>query len=138
MDIDRNIGNFWYKNYPRLWSRGVSGMAFAATAAVKGSTTTYALSPNVKKYTLKDVGFVETRGGNFQLERPLDPNSPYNQAFKLKITVAKDLKNLKMSITTANGLQAVDIFKQPAKTEEITQFNFLVDNLIDREILIKK
>ncbi|MFD1319387.1 DUF1831 domain-containing protein [Loigolactobacillus zhaoyuanensis] len=113
-------------------------MAFAATATIKGNDTIYALHLNVKKYTLKDVGFTETRGGNFQLERPLDPNSPYNQAFKLKITVAKDLQNLKMSITTANGLQAVDIFKQPAKDEEITQFNFLMDNLIEREILIKK
>ncbi|MDT3394998.1 MAG: DUF1831 domain-containing protein, partial [Bacillota bacterium] len=50
------------------------------TATVLGSTVQYRLNPAVKKYTLRDVGFVPTNNGNFQMERPLDPNSPFNSA----------------------------------------------------------
>ena len=47
-------------------------MAYATTAKILGDTTTYQLSPNVKKYSLRDTGFIETKGGKFQLERSLD------------------------------------------------------------------
>ncbi len=50
-------------------------MAYATTAKILGDTTTYQLSPNVKKYSLRDTGFIETKGGKFQLERSLDPES---------------------------------------------------------------
>lgn len=113
-------------------------MAFAKTASVKGDATVYALSPQIKKYTLRDVGFSMTRAGNFQFERPLDPSSPYNQAIKLKITVAKDLKTFKMAITTGNGLQTVNIFKQAQQKDKVTQFNFLIENLLDRQVLTVK
>ena len=52
-------------------------MAYATTAKILGDTTTYQLSPNVKKYSLRDTGFIETKGGKFQLERSLDPASPF-------------------------------------------------------------
>lgn len=114
-------------------------MAFAETASVKGNPTVYALSPQIKKYTLCDVGFSLTRAGNFQLERPLDPSSPYNQAIKLKITVAKDLKTFKMAVTTGNGLQTINIFKQAQQKDKVTQFNFVIENLLKRQVLeIKK
>ncbi len=38
-------------------------MAYATTAKILGDTTTYQLSPNVKKYSLRDTGFIETKGG---------------------------------------------------------------------------
>ncbi len=36
-------------------------MAYATTAKILGDTTTYQLSPNVKKYSLRDTGFIETK-----------------------------------------------------------------------------
>ncbi|MCJ0582876.1 DUF1831 domain-containing protein, partial [Enterococcus cecorum] len=47
-------------------------MAFEKTATVLGSTVKYQMNPNAKRYTLRDNGFVETNGGNFQLIRSLE------------------------------------------------------------------
>lgn len=111
-------------------------MALAATAKVLGSQTTYQLSAEVKKYTLRDVGFSETRNGNFQLDRPLNGESPYAAGFKLKVTVDKDLKKLKMSVTDGSGLHPMNIFKNPEKTQAIIeQYNFMIQNLLDRQVL---
>ena len=71
----------------------------------------YKVHPSAKRYTLKDNGFTETKSGNFQLIRSLDPTPQRNEGFKLKITITADLKELKMSITTANGLKPMNIFK---------------------------
>ena len=35
-------------------------MAYATTAKILGDTTTYQLSPNVKKYSLRDTGLIVT------------------------------------------------------------------------------
>ena len=60
------------------------------------------------------------------------------EGFKLKITVAKDISTLKMSVTTANGLKAVDIFKD-AKQEMVQEkFYFLMDGMIDRGLFVKE
>ncbi|ARJ72814.1 cysteine desulfurase [Latilactobacillus sakei] len=106
------------------------------TATVLGNTTQYGLSDAVKKYTLRDTGFMPTNNGNFQLERPLDPNSPFNTAIKLKITVGKELKTLKMSVTSADGLHPVNIFKDEKNAENVEQFNFIINYLIERDILV--
>ena len=107
-------------------------------ATVLGDSTTYRLNPAVKKYTLRDVGFVPTNNGNFQLERPLDPKSPFNAAIKLKITIEKELKTFKMSITSPDGLRAVDIFKNEQNAANVEQFNFTIQHLIDRDILVNR
>ena len=88
-------------------------MAFETTATVLGAPISYRLHPDAKRYTLRDNGFTETNGGNYQLIRPLDATPQSKEGFKLKITVSKDIQTLKMSITTANGLKAVNIFKDP-------------------------
>ncbi|KRM23867.1 DUF1831 domain-containing protein [Latilactobacillus graminis] len=108
------------------------------TATILGSTVLYRLNPAVKKYTLRDVGFVPTNNGNFQMERPLDPNSPFNNAIKLKITIAKDLQTLKMSVTSPDGLHPVDIFKSEKNAENVEQFDFVINNLVAREVLLKE
>lgn len=46
-------------------------MAFETTATVLGAATQYRIAPEAKKYTLRDNGFTETNGGNFQLIRAL-------------------------------------------------------------------
>ncbi|CAM2801970.1 DUF1831 domain-containing protein [Dellaglioa algida] len=112
-------------------------MAFEKSIQLLGDIVTYELSADVKKYTLRDLGFAETKAGNFQLERSLDPNSPFNQGIKVKIVVDKTLSGFKMSTTTANGLKAVNIFKDENKKAETEQFDYVIGQLVDRDVLKK-
>lgn len=110
-------------------------MALTQTVKVLGDTKTYKLSGNIKRYTLMDTGFMRTKNGGFQLERALDPNSPYTSANKLRIIVSKDLDKFSMSVTTANGLRAVDIFKSDATAGNVEQYNYVLANLLERQVL---
>lgn len=113
-------------------------MALSTTAKVLGGTD-YTLSPDVKRYTLRDTGFVETKNGNFQLDFPLNGESPYAAGFKLKITVDKTLTKFKMSITDMSGLHPLNIFKDPTKTQAIIeQYNYKIEDLLERHVLIEK
>ena len=112
-------------------------MAFETTTTVLGAETRYQLAPEEKKYTLRDNGFTETNSGNFQLIRGLEATPQSKEGFKLKITVAKDIKTFKMSITTANGLKAVNIFKDPQHKMLQEKFYFLMDGFISRGLFIK-
>jgi hypothetical protein len=112
-------------------------MAFENKATVQGATVFYKVHPAAKRYTLKDNGFTETKSGNFQFIRSLDATPQKNEGFKLKITIASDLKTLKMSITTANGLKAVNLFKNEQHAMSQEKFQFLIDGLIDRGVLEK-
>lgn len=112
-------------------------MAFKEKATVEGSEIFYKVNENAKKYTLKDNGFTETNSGNFQLIRPLDATPQSKEGFKLKITIAGDLKTLKMSVTTANGLKAMNIFKNENHAMSQEKFYFLMDGMISRGVLEK-
>ena len=46
-------------------------MAYGQKAKLQGDTRTFELSPEIKRYSLRDVGFVESKGGKFTLERYL-------------------------------------------------------------------
>lgn len=110
-------------------------MALSETAKVLGAKTAYRLSPQIKRYTLMDTGFMKTKNGNFQLERALDPNSPFNAAIKLRVVVGKDLDKLSMAVTTANGLRAVDIFKDDKTAANAEQYQFIIENLVERQVI---
>lgn len=112
-------------------------MAFKETATVEGAAVVYKVNANAKKYTLKDNGFSETNSGNFQMIRPLDATPQSKEGFKLKITIASDLKTLKMSITTANGLKSMNIFKGTQHDMSQEKFYFLMDGMISRGVLEK-
>ena len=112
-------------------------MAFTEVNQIKGDNQKYRLSPEIKKYSLLDVGFMETKTGKFELERSLDPNSPYNQGFKFKMTVEADLKKFKMATLTANGMREVDVHKGKDVDTHLEQLNFILDNLIERQIIEK-
>ena len=47
-------------------------MAFKQNSNGTGAPSSYRLHPDAKRYTLRDNGFTETNGGNYQLIRPLD------------------------------------------------------------------
>ncbi|MCF1684162.1 DUF1831 domain-containing protein [Tetragenococcus halophilus] len=111
-------------------------MAFQEATTILGAQTSYKLAPAAKRYTLRDNGFSETSSGNFQLIRPLEATPQSKEGLKLKITVDKDIQKMKMSVTTANGLKAVNIFKM--KNELLQEkFYFLMDGFIDRGLFEK-
>lgn len=109
-------------------------MAFQTSVHLEDSKDTYRLNPSVKKFTLKDNGFIETASGNFQFERLLEavPNS--GDGFKLKIIVNRELNKLKLSITDMSGLRLVNIFKNDKNQMIQEKFYFQMQTLIDREV----
>ena len=64
-------------------------MAFEKTIKLQNCRYDYTLSPAVKKFTLKDNTFSETKVGNYELTRLLEkvPNS--GEGFQLKIIINK-------------------------------------------------
>jgi hypothetical protein len=40
-----------------------------------------------------------------------------------------------MGVTTGNGLKAVNIFKTDKTAENVEQFNYIVAELIDRQVI---
>lgn len=112
-------------------------MAFQEQATVEGAAVKYRLAASAKRYTLRDNGFTETNSGNFQMIYPLAATPQSKEGFKLKVTVAKDIKTLKMSVTTANGLKSVNIFKDPKNAMIQEKFYFLMEGMISRGLLEK-
>lgn len=109
-------------------------MALAKTGSALGDPKTYTISPNIKRYTLMDLGFTQTKNGNFQLERSLDPNSPFTAANKVKITFKKDLSAFQIGVTTGSGLKAINIFKDDKTKDNVEQYHYIIDNMIEREV----
>ena len=52
-------------------------MAFETSVSLPNCDYTYAIHPNIKKYTLRDNTFAQTKVGNYELNRLLEaiPNS---------------------------------------------------------------
>ena len=109
-------------------------MAFEKTIKLQNCRYDYTLSPSVKKFTLKDNTFFETKVGNYELTRLLEkvPNS--GEGFLLKIIINKDLTGVKINITDKSGLRLVNIFKNPENKIIQQKFYFLMDSLVEREI----
>ena len=112
-------------------------MAFEKSVALKDCLYSYEVNPNVKKFTLKDNTFAETKVGNFELTRLLEeiPNS--GQGFLLKIIFNKDSSGFKINITDKSGLRLVNIFKSEDQKILQQKFYFLMDSLVEREIFTK-
>ena len=93
-------------------------MAFETSVSLTDCDYTYAIHPNIKKYTLRDNTFAQTKVGNYELNRLLEavPNS--GDGFKLKIIINKDLTG----------------FKNPENKIIQQKFYFLMDSLVEREI----
>ena len=97
----------------------------------------YTISPSIKKFTLKDNTFYETKVGNYELTRLLEkvPNS--GEGFQLKIVINKDLTGAKINITDKFGLRLVDIFKSEDHKIHQEKFYFLMDSLVERGVFTK-
>lgn len=106
-------------------------------AIINGDTRQFALSEDVKRYSLIDVGFKETKNKNFVYEHPLYIDSPYNANSKLKMTINEDLTKLSMVITDKNGLKKVDIFKQDQLAPVRELLDFILRDMKDKEIIVE-
>ena len=113
-------------------------MAFQTTIHLKDCPYIYSLGENVKKFTLRDNTFAETKVGNYELTRLLEnvPNS--GDGFLLKIIINKDLSGVKINITDKSGLRLVNIFKSADNHIIQEKFYFLMDSLVERGIFTKQ
>ncbi|GAX01849.1 DUF1831 domain-containing protein [Secundilactobacillus silagei] len=111
-------------------------MAFDKTSKLQGDEQSYTISDGIKKFSLRDVGFNESKNGNFTLKRSLDPSSPYNATVELKVMVNSDLSGFKMAAVAGNGMREVNIFKMERKDAFLEQFHYIMDNLEEREIIV--
>ncbi|KIS03073.1 DUF1831 domain-containing protein [Paucilactobacillus wasatchensis] len=112
-------------------------MAFEKRVQVIGDTDTYSISPAIKKYTLRDLGFEVSKRGSFTFERSLDPSSPYKAAAKLKIVVNDDLTGFKMNTVNASGTGTMNIFTSTRTDEFVTQYHYVLAEMIDRGVFEK-
>lgn len=106
-------------------------------AHITGDKQEYTLSENIKKYSLKDVGFIETNHGNFVYDRPIG-DSPYDAHFKLKISISGEFDKLKMSVTDMSGLKDINVAKINNNDNMFELYQYILDDFIDRDILVKK
>lgn len=113
-------------------------MAFEKEIALTDAQYSYNISPSIRKFTLRDNTFVESKLGNYELTRLLEkvPNS--GEGFQLKITINKELTGFKLSITDKSGLRHVNIFKNNDHKILQDKFYFLMDSLVERGIFDKK
>ncbi|WP_374285987.1 DUF1831 domain-containing protein [Lactococcus sp.] len=112
-------------------------MAFVTEKHLDDCKYTYVLAPTVKKFTLKDNTFIQTKVGSYEFKRMLEevPNS--GSGFLLKIIISPDLTGFKMSITDKSGLRNVNIFKNASSIIQ-EKFYFQMDVLIDRGVFATK
>ncbi|QSE76536.1 DUF1831 domain-containing protein [Lactococcus taiwanensis] len=112
-------------------------MAFVTEKQPEGCKYIYSLAPTLKKFTLKDMTFSETKLGNYEFKRMLEeiPNS--NEGFLLKIIVNKELNGFKLSLTDKSGLRNVNIFQHANKIIQ-DKFYFQMDTFVDRGIFNKQ
>ncbi|MBW1605426.1 cysteine desulfurase [Lactobacillus sp. Sy-1] len=108
-------------------------MAFATVDQLAGDDRKFTVSPEIKQFTLLDMGFKKLNNGSFVLKQPLSGVNPAI-GFTLKVGISKDLKQLKLVVTDAKGLRKVNLFddKHP---EDVEQLNFQIQNLILRKVL---
>lgn len=109
-------------------------MAYKKQVKLLGDQRLFELNPAVKKYTLRDIGFVESKNGRFVLERPLDVNAGFNNSFKLKMAISSDLRTFKLTTTSANGLQEVNLFKKD-DSQLLEQLDYVLHQLIERKVI---
>lgn len=107
----------------------------ANTIIINGDTRKFTIDPNVKRYALIDVGFKQTKRGNFVYDRPLYNDSPYNATCKLKITINEAMNHLTVVITDRSGLQKVNIFKNEQLSEMVKLLDYTLKDLEDHQII---
>lgn len=112
-------------------------MQFTKSVKIPGDQDTYSISPAIKKYSLLDVGFEQTKRGNFEYKGSLDTDNPFNPVARLRILVAADLTGFKMETVTGNGMRKINIFNHARAAEFVEQYHYILKEMLDRSILVK-
>ena len=112
-------------------------MPYTETARPLGDEKLYKVSDEVKRYTLRDVGFIETKQGNFQFVRSLNPTPQMETGLTLKLTIDQSMTQLKMSIVGQNGMRAVNIFTDHSEKGKMIQekYRFYMNGLLQRHCI---
>lgn len=113
-------------------------MQFQKSVQLPGDRDTYSISPEIKEYTLLDLGFEKTKRGNYRYLGSLDRKSPFKPFARLQITVNSDLTGFKMDTVNTNGFAKVNIFTQSRKDEFVTQLHFILNEMVERGVFEKK
>lgn len=111
-------------------------MSTKATFTIPGDSKVYSLHPNVKRYTLRDHGFIETKNGNFQYERPLSTIVTDSNAPVLKVTVYKNFDRVRVSIVAgAKSAKKVNVFSNKNMEQEREMLSFILKEFEEAEII---
>ncbi len=89
-------------------------MALAEQVQLKGADKAFKLSDTIKKYTLRDYGFQESKQGHFEFERVVTASFNDSREVLFKMKVTSDLTRFSMNVTNLNGMQAVNVYKNEA------------------------
>lgn len=124
--------------YEKYGQKKVKMMSKYQVSSLPGANKKYQLHPNVKRYTLLDHGFTETKNGNFQYERALSKQAMDQSAPKMKLTVSKNFDRLRMSTVAASGMKKVNLYQgnQLEEAREMAEFylGYLVENGVLTEV----
>jgi len=104
-------------------------------AGIPGSNKEYIVSEDAKRYTLRDNSFTESKNGNFQYERNLSAVPSDKTAQKLKISINKEMSELKIKTLSPNGLKKVNLY-QNDRFEDARKFaEYILENLVEEHVL---
>ena len=111
-------------------------MEFKKNVQLVGDTVTYTISPEVKKYTLIDLGFEQTLRGNFEYKGSLDTDNPFKPVARLRILINASLDGFKMETVTGNGARKINIFTHQRSAEFVEQLHFILKEMLERNVFI--
>lgn len=112
-------------------------MAYISEFTLPSCQYIYSLSPNIKKYTLRDTTFLLKPNKSYEFSRLLEISPNSGEGFLMKITVNAELTKFSLSITDKNGLRNVNIFEK-ADPIIVEKFYFQMQLFVDREIFIAR
>ena len=110
-------------------------MTKSKPVSVNGDTRSFAISDEIKRYSMIDLGFKETNNKNFVYDHPLYNESPYNATMKLKITINAAMDKLSMVITDKSGLQKVNIFKDESLKPARELLEYMLRDLMEKQVI---
>ena len=111
-------------------------MQFVKTVQLQGDADKYSLSPDIKRYTLIDLGFEDTKRGKFEYVGSVDTDNPFKPVAKLRILISADLSGFKMETVTGNGMRKINIFTHPRAKEFVEQYHFILKEMLKRDVFL--
>ena len=112
-------------------------MEFEKSIQLQGDPDRYSLSAEIKRYTLIDLGFEETKRGNFEYVGSVDTKNPFKPVAKLRILINSDLSGFKMETITGNGTRKINIFNHQRSAEFVEQYHFILKEMLQRDVFVK-